>query len=166
MFRVFPLSGFCIAGEMLSTVAGKSLESVWTGICDATSYHPTLCTVSDDSSGRGGGVDQPKLIPRIFDEPIRAPSRAELFVLLELGHGPGHIYGITHRITERTGGAIKFTYPGVQGALRKMEEMGYIEVYEIVRVFKGRPERINYELTPSGRTYLRNVREVLAAMLI
>ncbi|HEX5038418.1 MAG TPA: hypothetical protein VFX30_14780, partial [bacterium] len=64
---------------MPSTVAGKSLESVLTGLWDSTSHHPNLCTVSDDNSGRGGGVDRRKLIPQIFDQPIRAPGKVELF---------------------------------------------------------------------------------------
>lgn len=151
---------------MPTTVAGKSLESVLTGIWDATSYHPNLCTVSDDSSGRGGGVDRLKLIPRIFDQPIRAPGKVELFVLLELGHGPGHAYGIALRIAERTGGAVKFTFPSVHNALRNFEKMGFVEIIDRAQVFKGRPERITHELTDSGRAHLRNIREVLAAMLI
>lgn len=89
--------------------------------------------------------------------PDSSPDPSELIplpelsfqVLLALGGGPAHGYGIGKRLEERTGGRLTPTTGSLYQALRRLDEKGLVEEADAP---EGSDRRRQYfRLTPLGR---------------
>lgn len=86
---------------------------------------------------RGGGGETPKL------------AELELEILLALGAGPSHGYGIIVDVEERSGGRVTVRSGTLYTTLRRLREQGLVEAAPAPADEDAR--RKYYRLTPEGR---------------
>jgi PadR family transcriptional regulator PadR len=81
----------------------------------------------------------------------------DLLILALLDEEPLHGYEISHRIEERSDGALRFTLAALYETLYRLEERGWLRGRWVER--SGQRRRRYYRITEAGRTILVKQRE-------
>jgi len=94
-------------------------------------------------------------------------TRRTLQILLALGDGPLHGYGIRHAVQEATGGRVRLGSGTLYEAIQRLEAdglIGEVDAPDDARESGGPPRRF-YALTSAGRSALRDELDGLDEML-
>jgi len=78
-------------------------------------------------------------------------SDLALHVMLALGDGPLHGYGVGKEIEERSGGRLNPTTGGLYQALKRLAEDGLVDQAPEAQAESPDPRRRYFRLTPLGR---------------
>jgi len=91
-----------------------------------------------------------------------------LQILLALGQGPLHGYGIKAAVEERSGGSVKLGAGTLYEGIYRLQKAGWLEEVEGAMgdaTTSGGPPRRYYALTPQGREAARQELQRLADVL-
>ncbi len=99
-----------------------------------------------------------------MDQPSLKPN--QYLVLLVLGSGDLHAYGIKKEIGRRTGGTVSIGPGSLHRFIRQLDDMGFLEESEFKLVDGLDDERRKYfRITEAGRQAARSETARLAALI-
>ena len=78
-----------------------------------------------------------------------------LEILIALGGGPAHGYGIISEIEAQSGGAVRLSTSSLYAALKRLEESGLVEDAGRLPEASGGPPRRYFRITEHGRDVAR-----------
>ena len=92
---------------------------------------------------------------KLFDRELKKGS-AELLILSLIEHRPRHGYEISKLIEQRSEGVLKFNVASFYPLLYRLEKRGFITGRWVEKA--GQRRRRYYQLTPQGKTVLKEQR--------